>query len=468
MAESKLKQFLSSLDREQYELVVGTTTNDPLTAAFPKRRVVHAGVNGKGIRPDQWQQQWQELVATPAPAAPRVAYIHIPFCRHRCLYCGFFQNYSHEEQETAYVDQLIAELELTNTQPYITSRPINAVFFGGGTPSTLEPHNITRLLRAVKEYLPLANDCELTLEGRISDLTPAKIEAWVAGGVNRVSIGVQSFNTAVRQSVGRIDDTDTILNRLQLLSSYNQTAVIIDLIYGLPGQTPAIWEQDLALLKQAAIDGWDLYQLNLFEQGPLQQAIAAGKLPPAATTVEQAQMFATAERDLAADVFTRLSICHWSKSSRERSIYNTLTKAGYSVLPFGAGAGGNMGELRMFLQRDVKLYAQAVAAGNKPFLGLGLQAPDHKLYSQIVRQLEHCYIDLAEVAALYGSDVLALQELLQIWEANGLLVIGEKVAKLTVAGQFWSKNLTQSLLEGLDAVLNEGHEIAVQPIAAQG
>ena len=97
--------------------------------------------------------------------------------------------------------------------------------------------NSERLLKAIKEYLPLANDYELTLEGRIHDLIPENLDVWMANGVNRMSIGVQSFNTEVRQMVGRLDTKETVLERLAALKAYGQCSVVIDLIYGLPGQT---------------------------------------------------------------------------------------------------------------------------------------------------------------------------------------------------------------------------------------
>lgn len=468
MREAKLKQILAAMDAQQYTLTVGTTKGEALAAAFAKRRVVHAGVRGKPLGPGEWQSVWQSLLRQPTPAEQRAAYIHIPFCRHRCLYCGFFQNYSDEERETLYIDSLIKELQLSRDSRYLAGGPVNAVFIGGGTPSTLAPHNIARLLDAVRDCLPLANDYELTLEGRINDLEPARMEAWLGHGVNRVSIGVQSFDTGVRRSVGRLDDTATVLERLELLSGYNQATVIIDLIYGLPKQTTEIWANDIKLLQTAAIDGLDLYQLNIYQGSALQQAIQAGKLPPAATTAEQAGMFATAGATLAAHAFSRLSICHWGKTNRERSMYNTLTKAGRNVIPFGAGAGGNVGGVTMLLNRDVAAYIKSIEQGHKPIAAMLLQPADSELHNSVVGQLERGYLHLKGLATLYGPEVLELEPLLAIWEARGLIETGPAVSKLTVAGQFWYMNIAQSVLECLHALTSGRHSVAVQPIAAQG
>ncbi|MEL7632967.1 MULTISPECIES: heme anaerobic degradation radical SAM methyltransferase ChuW/HutW [Sporomusa] len=468
MRGSSLKQILTAMDSEQYALTVGTAAGEPLTSAFEKRRVVHAGVRGKPLLPGNWQSTWQSLLKQKVKPEQRVAYIHIPFCRQRCLYCGFFQNYSNEEMETLYIDSLVKELQLSKGSRYLDSGPVNAVFIGGGTPSTLAPQNVSRLLGAIQDCLPLANDYELTLEGRINDLVPAKIEAWLAHGVNRVSIGVQSFDTGVRRAVGRIDDTETILARLDLLSGYNQAAVIIDLMYGLPHQTGEVWANDIHLLKMAAIDGLDLYQLNIYPNSALQQAIVAGKLPPAATTAEQAEMFALAEATLSAGIFSRISNCHWGKTNRERSLYNTLTKAGHNVIPFGAGAGGNVGGVTMFLHRNVSAYIKSIEEGHKPVAAMALQPEGSELHNMVVGQLERGYLSLPVLAKHYGAVVWELEALLDIWESRGLLKRRADLVRLTVAGQFWHMNITQSVLECLHALLDGDHSVEVEPIAAQG
>lgn len=175
--------------------------------------------------------------------------------------------------------------------PRLSSAPIQAVFIGGGTPTSLSPENAGRLLSTIQRCLPLANDYELTFEGRVHDLVPEKMDVWFRNGVNRMSLGVQSFDTKVRQAVGRIDDGETVFSHLQELLSYNQCAVVIDLMYGLPYQTMDVWHKDVETLVESGIDGADLYQLNVFEHSDLNLAIQRGKLPPAAPTQVQSAMF---------------------------------------------------------------------------------------------------------------------------------------------------------------------------------
>lgn len=464
-----MEEVLASMTTEQYRLTVGEKSTDPLTGVFRTKRVVHPGVRGAMVLAQKWQERWRSLLAdSPESNRARAAYIHIPFCSHKCLYCGFFQNYTQAEQERLYVEALIKEMKSEAEMPRLKEAPLEAVYIGGGTPSALSPEDILRLLEAIKKYLPLANDCEFTLEARIHDLCPEKAEAWFAGGVNRISIGVQTFDTQVRRMVGRIDDRETVIERLRMLASYRQAAVVIDLIYGLPGQTLSMLLDDLAAFCDLPIDGMDLYQLNLFDGGPLKKAIKTGAIPPAASTLEQAKWFREAECYLNGRALLRKSNCHWARTGRERNLYNQISKCGAELFPFGAGAGGSIGGIALFLQRDMKKYLHAVERGEKPVMFMSQEPPSQALHNSILKQLELGYLHLGELAGLYGEAVHDAAHLLELWEERGLMIKERTLYRLTVAGRFWQMNIAQSLLECLE-ILNGGtRQCIVEKIAGQG
>jgi coproporphyrinogen III oxidase-like Fe-S oxidoreductase len=268
--------------------------------------------------------------------------------------------------------------------------------------------------------------------------------------------------------VGRLDDRETILRRLQALSAYNQATVIIDLIYGLPYQNPAIWLEDVMALKEAAIDGWDLYQLNIYENSTLKKEIEAGRLPPAATTREQAELFGAAHALLAGWPVSQISVCHWSKTSRERNMYNILAQRGCAMLPFGAGAGGKVGNYRIMLERDVNRYIQHIDNGEKPLMMMMAAPAAAAIHDAIKDQLKLGYLDLAQLAADYDPRLAEIQVLLDLWEGRGLVRRENGLTRLTVAGQFWYVNLTQSVLECVNALFHGECTWKVQKIAAQG
>lgn len=466
---SKITEILNNLSSEQYKMMIGIKSENPLTKTFAKKRVVHPGTNGQIIAPPQQQQIWLEYMQMPGNKKKKKAvYIHIPFCSQLCLYCGFFQNFSNEERETMYVDRLIRQLEMVKQYRYIQDSLIHAVFFGGGTPSTLSPYNADRLLKTMNEVLPLANDCEITMEARVHDLVDEKLQVWFKHGVNRISVGVQSFDTAIRQSMGRKDPKEVVIENLNRTAGYNQAVLIIDLIYGLPGQDVESFLDDLKIADSLPIDGMDLYQLNVFEQSALKKAIDNGKIPPAATTKEQAEYLKTAIMYLDELAYRRLSVCHWAKTNRERSMYNTLAKSGADVIPFGSGAGGFVGNIAMFLNRDLQRYLDAVDEGKWPLMVLSKEAELKALFKDIQAQTENCAINMQKLAQVYSEELIQLEEVLDIWVEYGLLTKYNHTYKMTIAGQFWQNNITQTIIELTQQLLVGKKIFEVQPIAAQG
>ena len=430
-----LASFFESIPEKQRNLQLGLECDNPMSGAFPHKRVVHAGLNGTLVSPKETQAVWDTLMnGTPKTGEMQCAYIHIPFCKTKCTYCGFFQNGTSQSVEDQYIDGLVSELKLASERPRLKDGLIHAVFIGGGTPTSLSPANSERLLKAIKEYLPLANDYELTLEGRIHDLIPENLDVWMANGVNRMSIGVQSFNTEVRQMVGRLDTKETVLERLATLKAYGQCA--------------------------------DLYQLNVFDGSDLNKDIANGKVPAAATTAMQGDMFEFGRKYLDERSYRRLSAAHWSANNRERSLYNILAKAGVPMFPFGSGAGGNVDGYGMMLHRALKPYEDMVSRGEKPFMALMKQSDLQPVVNQVVSQLEQGFLNIISLVTL-DPRLEELNWLYKLWEERGLLTYNGLLYKLTAAGEFWTVNLTQSTLEAVEYIMTGKNSFAMEAVAAQ-
>ncbi len=466
---STLQEKINALPVEERAWLLGTKSENPLGCAFAKKRVVHPGAGGKRMVMDKEEQTriWADLMArTPNPADERAVYIHIPFCDKKCSYCGFFQNFTREEAAHHYVDVLIDEIEAAADTPYVTGAPFQAVFFGGGTPTALSDADLARLVHTVCEHLPLTSDCEITLEGRIHDLVPEKMETWLANGVNRISLGVQSFHTEVRQAQGRIETREEVLTRLQALKAYGQCSVVLDLIYGLPGQTVDVWQQDLADLVTSGVDGADFYQLNVFEDSDLNKRIAEGKLKPAATTQEQAQMYAFAHDYMARRGWGQISMCHWSRSNRERSLYNALAKEGVPMFPFGSSAGGFLEGYAVMLHRILQPYAMLVASGQKPIMGLVKQSDMQPFSNRAISMLERGFVDIAGLEAL-SPRLGGLRWLYDLWEKRGFVRFNGVQYELTVAGKFWEVNLAQTTAECIQYLMTGENTLSLESIAAQ-
>ena len=192
---------------------------------------------------------------------PLALYVHVPWCVQKCPYCDFN---SHEAGETiperAYVDALIADLQ--SALPLIWGRPVVSVFFGGGTPSLLSPAAIDELLAAFRALAMLAPDAEITLEANPGTVEAGKFAGFRAAGVNRLSLGIQSFNDAHLQALGRIHDAEEAKRAARLASQHFDT-FNLDLMYGLPGQTQAQALADIETALSLSPTHLSCYQLTL-------------------------------------------------------------------------------------------------------------------------------------------------------------------------------------------------------------
>ncbi|RKX58890.1 MAG: heme anaerobic degradation radical SAM methyltransferase ChuW/HutW [Thermodesulfobacteriota bacterium] len=424
---------------------------DPLKYAFDRKIAVHAGAGGQPLPTEEALPTWQALCNKPDSSSRRTVYIHVPFCREQCLYCGFFMRTLRQGDSARYTDALLKEIEQVSGLPAVTSHPIHAVYLGGGTPTALDAGDLKRLIEAVCRLFPLANDCEITVEGRVTNFGEEKMQACVAGGANRFSIGVQSFNTRVRQDVGRIADRTEVLEMLTTLTDLVENrAVIIDLIYGLPGQTMAVWEDDLRILiEETKLDGADLYQLNVFKGSLLSRAVNQGKLPPPADIPTQAEMFLKGREMMTAAHFRRLSMSHWGRTLREHNRYNTFIRYGATCIPLGCGAGGRLHGHYFFQEGDLKTYYRRVNAGEKP-VAMAILLPVHSpLFRDLVGQMENGKVNLSALGEKHGFDLEAIfSPLLEQWEQAGLIRrSGDGGIVLTVAGEFWNVHLAQFLID---------------------
>ncbi len=425
-------------------------TDDPLHEAFDRKMAVHAMPEGESIPQTELSGLWADAMSARDSLPLRTIYIHIPFCETHCLFCGFYQNAYRSDVAERYVDNLVREMELTAEASFIYAHPFQAVYFGGGTPTALPAESIARLVSTVRNIFPLSNDCEITLEGRFHNFTGDKIDAALNAGINRFSLGVQTFDTQIRKNMGRKDPKEKVIETLIYLRNTGRVVTIIDLIYGLPGQTLEIWEDDIKTFLSLELDGCDLYQLNVYRGGALEKSVTRGKLPKPATLTEQTDYYVRGVKLMKAAHYLRPSIAHWARTGRERSLYNLSSRGRSECVPLGSGAGGWIGNYFFYVEGDLKNYFEAVKAGQKP-LSFGLRRPDkYLLFGDISYQIELGYCDLKKLSSLHGIDLLdILEPITSQWRRVGLVKLSDGCLYLTTAGEFWAVNLAQILISYL-------------------
>ena len=248
------------------------------------------------------------------------------------------------------------------------------------------------------------------------------MEAAVQGGANRFSLGVQTFDTKVRQAVGRRSTKEQLVSQLSRLTRFNQAAVVIDLIYGFPFQTMGTWKEDLAISRELNLDGVDCYQLRVFERSPLFKYIANGKLPAGPNHELRALMFAEAVQSMREAGWSRLSISHWAANTRERNFYNYYAKTRSDCLAYGPGAGGNIDGYAYMMDRTPDTWKKAIEEGIKPVSMMLEPAPHWQLCRAVAEQLELNFLDPSRLAAEFTPQLLYVFEpLVENWTKAGLL-----------------------------------------------
>lgn len=451
-SDGKFGLYRAFLENGEASPFYARECDDPLTGAFDKKVSVHAGLAGSRIPEDRTGAVYRKLAST-LRTGKTAAYIHIPFCENHCLYCGFFSRRFQDDAGAAYTDALIRELKDSASASLASSAPVHSVYLGGGTPSALSARDLKRLLDAVRTSLPLANDCEITVEGRIHNFGHDRISACLDGGANRFSIGVQTFHTELRQKMKRFATGDEAVRFIEKLAERDQAAVVIDLIYGFPGQTMEMWTDDLKLASSLPLDGLDLYQLNVFRTSPLFRAIEQGAFPPAPDIGTQAVMFGKGVEFMENERWKRLSVSHWARTQRERNLYNLMMKSRNSCLQYGAGAGGCVSDYMLFNESSIEAYMSAVESGTKP-VAVIIAPPDNpEIVKGITGELEQLKLNIRRLGMRAGADLEKLfGNLLLQWKRAGLVTLDDGWVEPTLAGQFWEVNLAQALIDYYNTV----------------
>ncbi|HHO48127.1 MAG TPA: heme anaerobic degradation radical SAM methyltransferase ChuW/HutW [Desulfobacteraceae bacterium] len=466
-----MTQWLKLLNDQQRKLIFGNEQSTDPATAYDKKRAVHAGVKGDSVPADQVQTVWQREMEQSLPAPEDACvYINIPFCQSKCTYCGFFKNLADPAKIADYTTALIEEIAQTSSSPMIDQTRIRAVYIGGGTPGTLNAAQIAQLLTAINRHLPLANDCEITFETRTHDLGGDKLQACIEHGVNRFSLGVQSFDTRSRRSIGRIDSGSAVINNIQRMLALKQASVSIDLIFGLPHQSIDTYLEDIVIADQLGVDGMALYQLNVFEGGRMDKSISAGRSIAVPKTAEQFHYHQAAYNLLTDMGYHQLSMSHWVQGTLDRSIYNRFSKLGKIIHAFGAGAGGRTGHYRYFVHPSVVAYLEKINQGNKPLMGMTEKIQMTTLHDFISGQIDGGKLRFDIARKRFNIDLKQIYApLLASWEQRGLAAAGERTLRLLPAGQFWYVNMNQALLDILEIILTNGaYELPQERVAAQG
>lgn len=279
-------------------------------------------------------------------------YIHVPFCKLRCIYCDFYSTTQGAEIRRRYVGALCAELRAR--ADFLPSRELQTVYFGGGTPSQLTAGELHDIFSCIREVYTLAPGAEVTFEANPDDVTPAFVATLRAEGVNRVSLGVQSFDDGMLRLLHRRHTAAQARQAVTLLKEGGIDNISIDLIYGLPGQTVADFDSDLDEALALPVTHLSAYALMVEEGTALSRLVAKGQLRPADEETCLAQYGHLLDR-MAAAGFEHYEISNFALPGY-RSRHNSAYWDDIPYLGAGPGAHSYDGRDRYFNLPDLSAY----------------------------------------------------------------------------------------------------------------
>lgn len=348
---------------------------------------------------------------------PMMLYIHIPFCMKKCAYCDFVSYAGCAEKIPSYIDAVIAEMARRPSRQRVTS-----VFLGGGTPSILPSGELTKLLKAVARHYDLSPRCEITSEANPGTVTQEWLDAAVRGGVNRLSVGVQTVQPKLLNVIGRIHDFAQVEDTFKMARRMGISNLSADLMYALPGQTLEMWRQSLETVVQLEPQHLSCYALTVAEGTPFGDMDAQGKLPRPDEDEEMAMQAATA------DVLAGHGLYQYEVSNYARPGYACRHNVGYwtrrDYIGLGCAAHSLEGSLRRSNDCDLGKYISGADFDAQEILNYEDAAFEELMLG--LRMVEG--VTLTPYAAALFGDKLRMQQ------KQGLLTYSDRHVRLTPRG----------------------------------
>jgi oxygen-independent coproporphyrinogen-3 oxidase len=384
--------------------------------------------------------------------SPAGLYLHIPFCTARCPYCDFIST-TDLDLLPDFLVALEREIKLRATDTF----SFDTLYLGGGTPSLLRGEEVARLLGVLRDHFRVLSDTEITLEGNPGSLTPARLTAYLQAGVNRLNIGVQSFQDDHLRLLGRRHSAVQARSAIQEARSAGFTNIGLDLIYGLPGQTAEVWKRDLDLAVAAAPEHLSCYLLT-FETGTrFDIRRRKGELKPQEDAA-QAELFQLTRDHLDGAGYAAYEISNFARRTSPggpdlRSRHNRKYWNHAPYLGLGPAAHSYRHPTRSWNEKGLRRYLKRLAAGELPVADSEILTPTQERMEVIMLALRQAGgLDREAWAKRFGERFeVCLAGPLARLIAAGQLEFSPPCYRLTGPGRILADGVVNQLVAALPA-----------------
>lgn len=371
-------------------------------------------------------------------------YIHIPFCHQICSYCDFNKFYFHNQPVDEYLTRLDQEMELWARKTDLSE--VHTIFLGGGTPTSLSLRQLSRLFDSISKHFPVDQVSEFTSEANPDELTYDKMELMAARGVNRFSIGVQTFDQQLLKVLGRTHSTEHVERVITHAEQLNFPSISMDLMYGLPNQTMEQWEQALTKAFSMPITHISAYSLLVEPKTIFYNLLAKGKLKLPTQELE-ADMYDVLLKQTEKAGFEQYEISNFAKN-KLYSEHNSIYWRNEEYLGLGAGAHGYVDGVRYSNHGPLKKYMTPLELNELPVLHQNLVTVKESMEEQMFLGLRmNQGVQYTKFEEKYGKDLRTVYaEKIRPHAANGFLELTDETLRLTRKGRFIGNEIFQDFL----------------------
>ncbi|MDM5208534.1 radical SAM family heme chaperone HemW [Cytobacillus kochii] len=375
----------------------------------------------------------------------QAAYLHIPFCEHICHYCDFNKVFLKGQPVDEYLQYLDKEMEITmNSSDYA---PFKTIFVGGGTPTALNEKQLATFLESIRKRLPLAGEYEFTFEANPGDLSYEKLKLLYDYGVNRLSLGVQTFNDQLLEKIGRVHRAKDVYQSVESAKKAGFKNMSIDLIYSLPTQTMADFQETLTTSFQLDVQHYSAYSLIIEPKTVFYNLMRKGKLHTPGEDVEAA-MYELLMEKMKENGFEQYEISNFSKPGFE-SKHNLTYWNNEAYFGFGAGAHSYVEGYRRSNYGPLKKYMEPLDQNELPIMDKHEVTKKEKMEEEMFLGLRKTQgVSMKAFKDKYDIEIMEIfREELLAHEQKSLLEIQGDSIQLTKQGRLLGNEVFQSFIK---------------------